>query len=388
MNSANTLNLQLALNRVRSSDVGDGSTRSIGTIDNASSLVGQSIWSKAAWTRVLGSRSVNEALVSWSQDHRNLTPNSIAPEININGFGILGGDSLGQHLYTSEQLQLSDNVSISRGSTLFTLGGTFAYDPAHEQREANLNGTLRLQLADRLSRLPPSPLSADLRHRQHSLQRIGSRTRALRQREDHRSPTIDSDGRPSLGWPVESRSRPTPTPQSPRRNPSRTISTQWQPRLGLAWNTDSEDYRSHFRRPLLRTNSRNLLPPSLRRQRAPNRRRRYLLRPAGHRTDRRTHRNACTASSAPPSGLTTPDALDRRNRRELSQPNCRSRLPLDVERDITAKLNLAAGYVHSSTWHLQRADRPEPQLHQRPTASESPYFRSTRPNPAIGRLHG
>ncbi len=67
VNPTNTFNFQLALNRVSSSDVGDGSTRSLGTSDHASSLSGQSIWGKTAWTHVLSSRSVNEALVSSSQ---------------------------------------------------------------------------------------------------------------------------------------------------------------------------------------------------------------------------------------------------------------------------------------------------------------------------------
>ena len=77
---------ELALHRGSSSDVGNASTRSLGTVDNAASFSGQSVWAKAAWTRVLSSRSVNETLVSWSQDHRNLTPNSTAMiESLING---------------------------------------------------------------------------------------------------------------------------------------------------------------------------------------------------------------------------------------------------------------------------------------------------------------
>ena len=136
----NTLNLQLGLNRIRASNVGGDSTRSLATIDHASSLSGQSVWGKAALTSVMNERSVNELLVSWAGDHRSLSPNSASAEIDINGFGTLGGNSLGQHLYTSDQLQLSDGVSVSKGIALLSLGGNFAYDPAHEQQEANLNG--------------------------------------------------------------------------------------------------------------------------------------------------------------------------------------------------------------------------------------------------------
>ena len=75
------------MNRIRSTNVGDGSTRTIASFDHTDSLSGQSLWSKASLATVVNGRSLNQLVVSYSGDHRNITPNSTAPEQVINGFG-------------------------------------------------------------------------------------------------------------------------------------------------------------------------------------------------------------------------------------------------------------------------------------------------------------
>jgi hypothetical protein len=382
LNSANTLNLQLALNRVRSSDVGDSSTRSLGTLDQASSLSGQSLWAKGSWTHVLTSRSVNEALVSWSQDHRNLTPNSTAPEIDINGFGNLGGNSLGQHLYTSDQLQLSDSVSISRGSALFTWGGNFAYDPAHEQREANLNGrfdynSLTDYLAFQPRRFQQTFITGNTLY-DGAVRELGLFANAkltLRPRL-----TLTAGLRWAGQW----------NPEPPHPNPAivqtKTIPddlAQWQPRAGLAWNPTPKT--------ILRASAGLYAAPT----------------PATffHRVTADNGLQTVVADSyfdpqiialtgaltgtphslaGPPSGLTTPSALIVGIAPGFRNPTS-FQAAADVERDVTAKLNLAAGYVHGSTWNLQRAI--DQNLAPPTTNSVGiPIFPLVRPNPTIGRL--
>ena len=96
LNKANTLNLQFNFNRVNATDLDEGSTRSIATVDNAASLTGDSYWVRGNLTTVFGSTKVNQFLAQWAQDQRKLTPNSSAPELMINGFGILGGNSLAE----------------------------------------------------------------------------------------------------------------------------------------------------------------------------------------------------------------------------------------------------------------------------------------------------
>ncbi len=382
LNPTNTLNLQLALNRVSSSDVGNASTRSLGTLDQASSLSGQSIWGKAAWTRVLNSRSVNEALISWSQDHRNLTPNSIAPEIEINGFGVLGGNSLGPHLYSSDQLQLSDSVSISRGSALFTLGGSFAYDPAHEQREANLNSRFDYNsLTDYLAFHPR-------RFQQTFVTGNTLYDGAVRELALFANAKVTL--RPRLTLTAGLRWAGQWNPQPPHPNPAITQTqiipndlAQWQPRVGLAWTPTAKT--------IVRASAGLYAAPT----------------PATffHRVTADNGLQTIVADSyfdpqvlaltgalsgtphalpGPPVGLTTPQALIVGITSGFRNPTS-FQAAADVERDITTKLNLAAGYVHSSTWDLQRA---VDQNLAPPTVNNVgiPVFPKIRPNPAIGRL--
>jgi hypothetical protein len=382
LNSVNTLNLQLALNRVRSSDVGDGSTRSVGTLDNASSLSGQSVWGKVAWTRVLNSRAVNEALVSWSNDHRNLNPNSETPEININGFGLLGGNSLGQHLYTSNQLETSDAVSIIRGSALFTFGGRFAYDPAHEQREANLDSrfdynSLPDYLAFRPRRFQQTFVTGDTLYR-GAVREFGLFANAKITVRPHLTLTA------GLRW--AGQWNPQPLHPNVAITQTRTIPndlTQWQPRLGLVWTPTTKT--------IVRVSAGLYAAPT----------------PATffHRITADNGLQTIVADSyfdpqvlaltgalsgtphalaAPPAGLTTPSALIVGIAPAFRNPTS-AQAAADVERDVTAKLNLAAGYVHNSTWNLQRAID---QNLAPPTTNSLgiPVFPLLRPNPAIGRL--
>jgi hypothetical protein len=382
LNSTNTLNLQLALNRVSSSDVGDASTRSLGTLDNAASLSGQSIWGKAAWTSVLTSRSVNEALVSWSQDHRNLTPNVTAPEIDINGFGTLGGNSLGQHLYSSDQLQLSDAVSISRGSALFTLGGSFAYDPAHEQREANVNGRFDYNSL-------PDYLAFHPRRFQKTFV-TGNTLYDGAVRELALFANAKITLRPYLTLTAGLRWAGQWNPQPPHPNPAIAQTqvipndlSQWQPRVGLAWIPTAKT--------VVRASGGLYAAPT----------------PATffHRVTADNGLQTIVADSyfdpqilaltgalsgtphalpGPPAGLTTPEALIVGITSRFRNPTS-FQAAADVERDVTAKLNLAAGYVHNSTWDLQGA--VDQNLFP-PTVNSVgiPVFPKIRPNPAIGRL--
>jgi hypothetical protein len=90
------------------------------------------------------------------------------------------------------------------------------------------------------------------------------------------------------------------------------------------------------------------------------------------------------ALPSPPAGLTTPAALvigidpAFRNPRSLQ-------LAGTVEQEIRPQFTLSAGYLHGSTWRLQR--RFDQNLFP-PTSNSTglPIFPTTRPNPSIGRL--
>jgi hypothetical protein len=379
LNEANTLNVLVAANRVSGSNIGGGSTRSITTLDNADSLSGQSVWSKASLTTVVNSHSFNQGVVSWAGDHRNMTPNSTAPEQSINGFGILGGDALGPHIYTSNQLQLIDTLSISRGGALLDLGADFAYSPAYEQQEANLNG--------RFDYNSLANFEANLPRRYQQTFATGN----TRYQGSVRGLEMFASGKLPLGKKLTMtaglRWGGQWNPQPQHTNAAIVTTTripsdlnQWQPRLGFAW--------TPLPKTVVRISSGIYDAPT----------------PATifHRVDVDNGLETVVADSyfdpqilplvaggshalpSPPAGLTTPAALvigidpAFRNPRSLQVAGT-------VEQEIKPQFTLSAGYLHGSTWRLQR--RFDENLNS-PTSSSTdlPIFPTTRPNPSIGRL--
>jgi hypothetical protein len=378
LNEANTLNALVTLNRVRGSDIGNGSTRSINTLDNSDSLSGQSVWTKASLTTVVNSHSFNQVLVSWSGDHRNMTPNSTAPEQEVNGFGILGGDALGPRIYTSNQLQLGDTISISRGGALLDIGTDFAYSPAYEQQEANLNGRFDYNsLSDYLANMP----------RRYQQTFVTGNTRyqgAVRGLEMFASGKLPLSKKltmtAGLRWAGQWNPQPQhPNPAIPTTTQIPSDLTQWQPRVGLAWTPLSKT--------VVRVSSGLYDAPT----------------PATifHRVDVDNGLETVVADSyfdpqilalvagpphslpSPPAGLTTPAALvvgigsAFRNPRSLQVAGT-------IEQEIKPQFTLSAGYLHGSTWRLQRRF----DLNLNPPTSNStglPIFPTTRPNSSIGR---
>lgn len=139
MSRRNTLTSDVILDRIRSTDSGDGLTRTLAVPSHASDFGGQSESARLGLTTVLTTLAFNQANLAYSNDHRLRSPLSTAPELFINGFGVLGGDSLGLHRYTSQRWQLIDDVMLTRGRNEFTFGGRLATSPAYEEREPNLN---------------------------------------------------------------------------------------------------------------------------------------------------------------------------------------------------------------------------------------------------------
>ena len=375
LSPANSLNLQLAVNRVRASNIGDGSSRSIASSGHSDSLSGQSVWSKASLTTLLNQRSVNQLLVSWSGDHRNVTPNSTAPEININGVGMLGGDALGPHLYTSQQLQVIDTVSISRGSKLLNLGGNFAYDPAYEQQEANLNGrfdynSLAAYTANTPRRYQQTFATGATKY-QAAIRGLGLFAAAKLPLGKQATLTV------GLRW--DGQWNPQPAHSNAAIVQTQRIPndlTQWQPRLGFAWTPsahttvrvssglyDASTPATLFHRVFADNGTQTVVADS------------YFdpqILPIAA--------ASMKAFSFTPAGLTMPQALvygiDKgfRNPRSLQFAG-------GVEQEIKPGYTVSAGYLHSSTWRLER--RLDLNLSNPGTLA---VFATPRPNASIGRL--
>ena len=379
INEANSINFLVAGNRVSAVNLGDGSTRSIESGTHASTLSGQSVWSKVGLTTLVNQRSVNQSAVSWSVDHRNIAPNSTAPEIVINGFGSLGGDGLGSHLYTSHQLQLIDALTMTRGRASLDLGGTFGYSPAYEQEEANLNG-----------RFDYNSLSSYLANTPRRYQQTFS-TGAVRYQGAVRQIGLFANGKvpirknvtltAGLRW--DGQWNPQPQHANAAIVQTRQIPndlTQWQPRLGVAW-TPAKKTTVRLSTGLYTAQT----PATIFHRVAVDNGTQTIV--ADSYFDPQILAAATLAGKAfsgPPAGLTTPSALavgidpTFRNPRSLQ-------ISGTVEEEVNAKLTLSAGFLHDSTWRLQR----RVDLNLNPPGSSVnglPIFPTTRPNAAIGRL--
>ena len=382
LNSANTLNIELAGARTRTSNLGNGDTRTLETISASGHESGQSLFGRVGLTTILNAHTVNQALVAYTSIHAGYTPNATAPAFFINGFGILGGDSLGPHLYTAQQVQLNDGVSISRGTALFTFGGEFSNDPLYEQREENLNG-----------RFDYNSLTDYLGHQPRRFQQTFA-TGATRFTGTVRQFGIYANGRVELhpgltltaGIRWAGQVNPQPTHANATISQTQKIPndlSQWQPRVGLAWSATN--------RTVVRLSSGlyNAATPATIFHR--------IFADNGIQTVTAdsyfdpalfTLTNATTAApialSAAPIGLTTPHALIVGMDAGFRNPTS-FQAALSVDETISPKLTLRAGYLHASTWHLQRAldeNLAPPTIN----AQGLPLFLSPRPLAGVGRL--
>jgi hypothetical protein len=251
MSQRNTLTTDVILDRIRSTDSGDGLTRTLAVSSHASDFGGQSESARIGLTTVLAASAFNQANLAYSSDHRLRTPLSTAPELFINGFGVLGGDGMGIHRYTSQQFQLIDDVMLTRGRNEFTFGGRFAASPAYEELEQNLNGRFDYNsLTDYLNDNPRRfqqtiPIAAFPRY-QATVRGLGLYANA---RVALRPMLFVTAG---LRWngqwnpqPPVTSSAVTPIVAVPAATDAFTRRIpddlkQWQPRLGLAWSPNGK----------------------------------------------------------------------------------------------------------------------------------------------------
>jgi hypothetical protein len=382
LNSTNTLNIELAGSRIRTSNLGDGETRTLATISAAGYESGQSLFGRTGLTTILNAHTVNQALVAYTSVHSGYTPNSNAPQFFINGFGILGGNALGPHLYTSQQLQLGDGVSISRGTALFTFGGEFDNDPLYEQREENLNG-----------RFDYNSLTNYLAHQPHRFQQTFATgpnrfTGTVRQFGLYANARVDLHPGLTLTAGIRWAAQWNPQPVHPNAAILDTQKipndiSQWQPRAGLAW--------SATRRTVVRLSSGlydAATPATIFHRIFADNGTQTITADSYFDPILLTLTNAMTAApsalSAAPIGLTTPHAIV-----EGIDPGFRNptsfQAALSVDETISPKLTVRAGYLHASTWHLQRAldeNLAPPTI----DAQGMPLFLSPRPLAGVGRL--
>ena len=381
LTKTNTLNLEFNFNRVNATSLAEGSTRSIAPADNAASLIGDSYWVRGNLTTVLGASKVNQLLAQWAQDQRTLAPNSNSPELVINGFGVLGGNALANESYRSTINRYNDDLAITHSGIVLHVGVDFGYDPASLRHEANLNGRFDFDsLADYLA--------GDPRRYQQTFYTgepyYDGAVKELGVYVDSKLPvtktlTITAGLRWDGQW--------NPQPSHPNQAISQTTSipndlSQWQPRLGIAWNpvsktvvrasaglydapTPADVFQRVFTDNALNTVvADSYFDPQI----LP------LVTSGGQ----------YRSLSTPPAGLTIPAALVVGIAPDFYNPRS-FQVAGSIEQQLTPKISLTAGYVHNSTWDLQQLLNSNlgPPTYD---ANGLPVFPLTRPNPAIGQL--
>lgn len=382
LSPANTLNAELAYLREHRINAGDGLTRTLNAPGFNSNISGQSLTSRLGLTTVASPRSFNAATIAWSSDHRNRTPDSTAPEQFINGFGALGGDNSGRHLFTSRQLQLADDFTLTRGHNEIVFGGRLAADPAYEQQEENLNGrfdynSLQAFLNNQPRRFQQTFVTGNVRYRS-----------TVKELAFYGNARVEL--RPNLFLTAGLRWSGQWNPEPAQFNTALSVTqrvpndlSQWQPRIGLAWNANKNTVvrissglyaaptpATLFHRVFADNGAETVtadsyFDPTLLTLTGANS-------PAPH------------ALSAIPSGLSTPEALvvgiapGFRNPRSLESA-------ISVDRRVSSKLELTTGYVHASTWRLERSldeNLAQPVI----TSTGTPLFSTIRPISGVGRL--
>ena len=379
LNPTNQLNLDGNYNRVRFSNFDPGSTQIWAAASAGESLSGQSDWVRATLTSTLGG-VVNQAMGQWGNDRRDSMPNSLAPEVYINGFGVLGGGGLAQHRYTSRQRGLQDDVAWTWHGQMLHFGGGFSYDPATEEQQANPHGrydynSLADYQAGVIRRFQQTFASGSGAWLYDGAVRDGTFyvSDRIKLREDLALTT-------GLRWQGQWNPQPgRPNAAIPGTSLIPNDLTQWQPRLGLAWNPtrqtvvrlsgglyDAPTPATLFQRVFTDNGLNSVVAdsdydPSL-----------LALAAAGN------------GLAAAPGGLTTPAAVavgiapDFRNPRSFQTA-------ASLQQELSPRVEVTTGYTHNSTWDLQRvvdANLNAPTL----DADGMPIFPATRPLPAVGQL--
>ena len=382
VNTGNTLSVQFDYNRIRAPNLSSGSAASIAAPANGISLSGESYWGRANLGTVVGSRMVNQLLGQWSRDNRNLLPNENSPEIVIDGFGVLGGNSSAPHQYISTQREVSDDLSLAEGAHLIEFGGSFADDPAQEQHEANLNGRFEFRsLADYL---------ADTPQRYQQTFAVGDTLYrgTLRQAGLYATARLTLTKNFTLAAGLRWSGQWNPQPLHPNAAIAAISEIpndlgEWQPRLGIAWspltNTvvrisaglyDAPTPATTFQRIFTDNGASTVVADSY-----------YdpeilaLVAESGE---------GFHSLAAPPVVLEAPAALVFGIARAFHDPRS-FQVSGTVDQKLNRKIDFSAGFLRNSTWNL-------PQIVNEnlyPPAIDSagmPIFPATRPIPDIGQL--
>ncbi|HZS06375.1 MAG TPA: carboxypeptidase regulatory-like domain-containing protein [Blastocatellia bacterium] len=326
---------------------------------------------------------INEFRAQIATDFRDEAPNALLPQIVITGFGTIGGDTGRPRLFESTRYELADNISLTGGAHRLRFGFDYNLNRVAQQRESNILGrydftSLANYIARKISRYRQtvSTLNADaltFRGHQQELAFFAQDKVALR-----RNLTLTA----GLRWEGQWNPQPTnPNPAIPQSARIPNDLAQWQPRLALAWDVrgrastvirlsagilDARTPANLFQR-VFTDNGTNALA-----------------------VDSKTDAAILNLVQFPNPLASFPAGLKVPAQRVFGfEPNFRNprsfQTAATIEQRLGTDLVVSLGYVHNSTWNLQR--RLDRNLF-RPTidATGLPVFPKTRPNPNFAQI--
>jgi hypothetical protein len=217
----------------------------------------------AGLTSMLSSNRTNDLHVQWVYDNRQQVPNTPGAEIDIGDLGTLGGNAGGTNLYRAIREEAIDNYSWLIGRHSIKFGVDINIEPETQQREDNANGLWTIDtFQDYLKILPVSQGGQGLNPQsintpgcagavpnscQYQFMQIlplngGPEQEYKGTQHEYAGYIVDTYHVVAnltlnfgLRYEVELEPRPVANPAIPGTGIDPSDLTQWQPRVGLAW---------------------------------------------------------------------------------------------------------------------------------------------------------
>jgi len=383
LSQQNSLNVQYTSARLRGENFNFDSPQLDAAATNNFLRTTDSHGGKVGLVTVFTPGLINEFRAQIATDFRNETPNTLLPQISITGFGTIGGDVGRPRRFESTRYELTDNASLTSSAHRLRFGFDYNLNRVAQQRESNIQGrydftSLANYLARRISRYRQtiSTLNADaltFRGHQNELAFYAQDKVALR-----RDLTLSA----GLRWEGQWNPQPTnPNPALPQTARIPNDLAQWQPRLALAWDVRGQGSR------VIR------LSAGLFDARTPANLFQRVFTDNGTNAlavDSRTDAQILNFVPFPNPLASFPPGIKVPVQRVFGfEPHFRNPRSFQTAATIEQRLGqdfvVSLGYVHNSTWNLQR--RLDRNLFP-PTSDATglPIFPKTRPNPNFAQI--
>lgn len=337
---------------------------------------------KVTLQSILGPATINELRGQIATDNRNEEPNSTAPNINITGFGTLGGDSGRPRVFRNTRYQITDNLTWITGNHQLRAGVDLNITPAEQQRESNTPGRIDYSsvnnynnnVINRYRQTVPGFDPADLIYK-------GTQKEAgvfVQDKISLNAVTLSVGLRWDGQW----------NPQPPRPNEKYAVTAKipndlhmWQPRAGLTWNVGGKGDT------VVRLSAGYFAA------RTPANLFQRVFTDNGYSTvavDSRTDASVLTYISRDKGLTTLPAGMKIPVQRifgfdpDFQNPRT-TQAAASVDRQVAEGITVSAGYVYAHSDHLQR--RLDRNL-KAPTynAAGMPIYPTTRPDTTIAQL--